>query len=128
MIMLLDTSTGTCRLVFVEGEQRSGSEWRADRDMARGILRLITDELDKRGRSLQDLTGLGFFRGPGSFTGLRIGASVINTLAVSLKLPVVGESGEDWDQQAILRLKSGEDDRIVLPLYGAEPHITAPRK
>lgn len=54
---------------------------------------IITDSIDKILRqvqiSLSDLSGLAFSRGPGSFTGLRVGLSVAKALAWSNRLPLV---------------------------------------
>jgi hypothetical protein len=45
---------------------------------------------------MADINGLIFYEGPGSFTGLRIGASFINAVAAGLGLPVVPTTGDNW--------------------------------
>lgn len=52
------------------------------------LLSLIDKMLNKAGKTLSDITEIQFNRGPGSFTGLRVGASVANTLGWVLKIPV----------------------------------------
>lgn len=128
MILLLNTSTRVCRLTLLEDDKRFDAEWEADRELARGLLGYVETELGKQGETFADLTGLGVFKGPGSFTGLRIGLTVLNTLADALHIPIVGTTGDDWQEQARTRLERGENDRIVLPLYGSDAHITSPRK
>jgi tRNA threonylcarbamoyladenosine biosynthesis protein TsaB len=76
----------------------------------------------------QDLEGIVCFKGPGSFTGLRIGLSVANSSAYGLNIPIIGTKGADWQSQAIDKLLAGQSDRNVLPFYGAEPHVTKPKK
>jgi len=49
-------------------------------------------------------------------------------LSYGLDIPITGEKGEDWQKKAIDRLLKKQDDKIVLPYYGAEPNITKPRK
>jgi tRNA threonylcarbamoyladenosine biosynthesis protein TsaB len=128
MILLLDTSTPTCNLILVDGDQRFDAQWLAERQLAHGLLSFINEQLNAHGYSWQDLTGIGAYRGPGSFTGLRIGLTVLNTLADGQQIPIVGTTGEDWLKAAMGRLSAGEDDRIVLPLYGSDAHITKQRK
>ena len=88
----------------------------------------------------QDLSGLAVFAGPGSFTGLRIGATIMNTLASSIDIPIIAatnsdfsvqndeNSTDDWREIARQKLANGENDKIALPFYGREARITKPRK
>lgn len=128
MILLLDTSTPVCRLILVEGESQVVHEWQADRTLAKGLLGYLQSKLQEQSKAFADITGIGVYQGPGSFTGLRIGLTVLNTIADSQRIPIVGAQGDDWQQQALQRLNAGENDQIVLPLYGSEAHITTPRK
>jgi tRNA threonylcarbamoyladenosine biosynthesis protein TsaB len=128
MILLLDTSTPECRLTLVDGEQHFNDIWAADRTLADKLLGYLRSQLQSHGKTWQDITGIGVLKGPGSFTGLRIGLTVVNTLADGLSVPIVGETGEDWQKNALTRLYKGENDTLVMPLYGREANITKPRK
>lgn len=128
MILLLDTSTPTCKLSLVRGNETKDYSWEANRDLAKGILRFLQDKLKENGSRFEDIEGIGVFEGPGSFTGLRIGMSVLNTLADSLKVPIVAARGENWQEQVLSMLQKGEDQKIVLPFYGSDPHITKQKK
>lgn len=128
MILLLDTSTPVCKLTLSEGGWRFDDEWQADRELARHLLRYLHDNLEKNGKIWSDISGIGAFMGPGSFTGLRIGLTVLNTIANAQGIPIVGAKGSEWQVEALERLHNGEDDQIVLPFYGSEAHITKPRK
>lgn len=128
MILLLDTATPVCQLVLFDDSWRQEAKWEAGRGLAKGLLGYIEAELGRQDKAFSDLTGIGVFVGPGSFTGLRIGLTVCNTLADTLEIPIVGETGGDWQNNAVTRLRQGEDEKIVLPLYGSEVRITAPRK
>lgn len=124
MIILLDTSTATCFLTVVDDEVRQDFEWQAGRTLARSLLKF----LEEKTGDLHDISGIGVMKGPGSFTGLRIGLTVANTLADSLNIPIAGATGEDWQKVALKKLRAGENEKIVMPEYGAAAHITAPRK
>jgi len=128
MILLLDTSTPVCRVTLIDGDAVFSSEWQADRTLAKGLLGYLQECLAQHGRGFRDIAGIGAFRGPGSFTGLRIGLTVLNTIADSEHVAIVGAQGEQWQQEALTRLKAGENDQLVMPFYGSEAHITTPRK
>jgi hypothetical protein len=53
---------------------------------------------------------------------------VANTLADGLGLPIVGTAGDDWQKQGIAKLQKGDNQQIVLPEYGAPPHITQQKR
>lgn len=128
MIIVLDTSTPTCYLSFVEGEWRHDVRWESARGLAKGLLGLLDQELSLQEKTWNDVTGLVVYKGPGSFTGLRIGITVCNSLAYANGVPIVGQTGDEWEQRGVQRLHDGENDEIVLPEYGSEAHITKPRK
>lgn len=128
MILLLDTSTPLCRLTLIDGGEQFAAEWQAERQLAKGLHAWLRDHLAKQGKTWIDIEGIGAFRGPGSFTGLRIGITILNTLAESLAIPIVGESGGEWQAHALERLRLGENDRIILPYYDHDANITTQRK
>lgn len=128
MILLLDTSTYTCKLSLIDGDWRYDDEWEANRELAKGLLGYLRDQLEKNQKKWSDISGIVAYQGPGSFTGLRIGLTVLNTFAEAQGVPIVGTTGDDWQQKGRQRLEKGENDKIVLPEYGSEAHITQPRK
>ena len=128
MILLLDTSTPVCKLRFVEGDWRFDDEWESGRTLAKGLLGYLDANMTKHGKTWTDISGIVAFKGPGSFTGLRIGLTVLNTLADSESIPIVGTTGDSWQVDGLTRLLDGQNDELVMPEYGAEAHITTPRK
>jgi tRNA threonylcarbamoyladenosine biosynthesis protein TsaB len=57
------------------------------------VLPLIEDILREHQLKLTDITAIEVATGPGSFTGLRVGASVANALGYLLNIPVNGKKG-----------------------------------
>lgn len=55
------------------------------------LLELIDKTLKKQKKSLKDVAEIEVNSGPGSFTGLRVGISVANTLSWALKIPINGK-------------------------------------
>lgn len=103
-------------------------QWEAYRELADTIHTQIATMLTKGELEWQSIQAIAVFKGPGSFTGLRIGISVANALALGLDIPIVGQAGPNWQQHASARLLAGENDHVVLPEYGAEANITLPKK
>jgi len=128
VILLLDTSTPVCKLSLIDGDWRFDDEWQADRTLAKGLLGYIHKNLQKNDKTWSDLSAIGVFEGPGSFTGLRIGLTVLNTIAGSESIPIVGGRGEQWQADVLEKLHAGHNDKIVLPFYGSDAHITQPQK
>jgi tRNA threonylcarbamoyladenosine biosynthesis protein TsaB len=84
--------------------------------------------LNKSSISYNDLDGITIYKGPGSFTGLRIGMSVANALAYAQNIPVIAATGADWLEKSIKDLQSGKNDKTALPEYGSPAHTTQQRK
>jgi tRNA threonylcarbamoyladenosine biosynthesis protein TsaB len=103
-------------------------EWMAHRQLAETINYKITEILKTNSYSLEDIEGIVIFKGPGSFTGLRIGISTANALAYGLGVAIIGSLGQDWIKDGISELLSKKSDKVVLPEYGGEIHITKPKK
>lgn len=110
MKLYLDTSAPTTILKLDEQTY----EWESGRTLARDLLKFIHEKLQANGKDWHDLTEIQFMSGPGSFTGLRIGAVVVNTLADDLKIPLKNHRGEKVD--------------LILPEYGRPANITPPKK
>ncbi len=128
MILLLNTAESMCKITLVDGEWRLDDEWQADRALAKSLHKYLFDILQKNKKSWGDITAIGVFEGPGSFTGLRIGLTVANTVANILKVPIVGGREAGWQEDAIKKIKSGYDEKMVLPYYGAAANITVSKK
>jgi len=128
MILLLDTATPVCKLTFRDGNWRYDNQWQADRGLAKGLLAYVKEQLEINDSVFSDVTAIGVFQGPGSFTGLRIGLTVLNTFADAEHIPIVSGTGENWQEEVLEKLNKGEDQKIVLPFYGSDATITKPRK
>lgn len=102
--------------------------WEAGRSLSQSLHEKIEELLGRRGIDYSSLIGVVIYKGPGSFTGLRIGASVANALAGELDIPIAGSSGEDWIVAGIGALKAEPGKRLAVLDYGSEPKTTKPKK
>ncbi|MBR2993774.1 hypothetical protein IKF43_00025 [Candidatus Saccharibacteria bacterium] len=110
MKLYLDTSTPETLLKLNDQEYR----YVFANDLAEKLLKFIHDKLEENNKTFQDITEITFMSGPGSFTGLRIGATIVNTLAAELNIPL-------YDHK-------GEKHKIIIPEYGRPANISKPRK
>ena len=128
MILLLDTSTSVCQLTLIDGDFRKQYDWQADRTLAKHLLGFLAEKLSDNDKSWSDISAIGVFEGPGSFTGLRIGLTVVNTIADAQNIPIVGARGNGWQDEVLAKLKDGKNEKMILPFYGSEAHITQPKR
>jgi len=129
MILTIRTDNPEAEVGLYDGQtQISYYVWHADRKLATELLGVIRDELKKQHAAWADITEVIVYKGPGSFTGLRIGITVADSIAYGNHIPIVGTQGNDWIATGTKRLAAGETDTLVLPHYGAEANITISKK
>lgn len=114
--------------LFNDEKRLAYTTWQAHRQLAETIHQQIAKLLQSIGKDWKDIEGVVCFKGPGSFTGLRIGLTIGNAVAYSISIPVVSEGSEYWIEQGIQRLQNKENEVVTIPEYGSPVHITLPRK
>ena len=91
-ILAVDTATENCSVaLLMGGEVISRCEY-APREHTIKILPMVDAVLAEGGIGLTQLDALAFGRGPGSFTGVRIGIGIAQGLAFGADLPMLGVS------------------------------------
>jgi tRNA threonylcarbamoyladenosine biosynthesis protein TsaB len=88
-ILALDTSTEFLSLALSLDGRVFSRDIHAGQSHSTQILPVLRELLDEAKVSLNDLDGIAFGAGPGSFTGLRIACGVAQGLAFGSNLPVV---------------------------------------
>lgn len=89
-ILALDTSTELCSVALaIDGGMLSHAVMAGNRH-SELLLPMVAELLADAGWGLGELDGIAYGRGPGSFTGLRIGCGAAQGLAFGADLPVLG--------------------------------------
>lgn len=88
MILEIDTSNNKKAIVGLDGERL---EVKSGLGSAQNVLPAIETLLGKKKLSLSDLKEIKVKTGPGSFTGLKVGVTIANTLGYLLGIPVNGK-------------------------------------
>jgi tRNA threonylcarbamoyladenosine biosynthesis protein TsaB len=129
IVLALRTDKPRAELYIYDRQKKLAEiKWQAHLKLAETLNAKIEEILNKSSISYGDLDGLAIFKGPGSFTGLRIGMSVANALAFSQNIPIAARAGENWLKDSLQDLQNGQSDKIAAPEYGAAAQITKPRK
>lgn len=78
------------------------------------LLPMINDLLIESGKILADIDAFAFGHGPGSFTGLRIAAAIVQGLALTSDKPVIGVSSLAALAQSVFRQSGAEQVVAVM--------------
>ncbi len=89
----------------------------------KGVLVCLEKLLSSLGLKLKDVDCLGAVMGVGRFTPTRLAVTAVNTLAYSLKIPVVALPKNFDEALAIKLAKSAVVGKYVMPTYSAEARI-----
>ena len=91
-ILAIDTATEACSAALWNDGAVSAHFELCPREHTQRILPMVQDILTAGEVRLTDLDALAFGRGPGSFTGVRIGIGIAQGLALGAGLPMIGVS------------------------------------
>lgn len=88
-ILAIDSATEFCSVAFSDGQQIISRGEELPRRHSQALLPYVDEVLAEAGVSLSQLDAIVVSQGPGSFTGVRIAASIAQGLAFSQDLPLV---------------------------------------
>jgi len=129
MILTIRTDKPESELgLYQDNNQLAYLKWHAHRQLAETIHQKIQDLLDDNSFKLEHLSGVVVFEGPGSYTGLRIGFSVGNSLAYGLNIPLIASGGKNWIEAGLKKLIKKSAGSYGVPVYGGKINITKQKK
>lgn len=124
-LLAIETSSAACSVALLIDDELKSIHEISPKQQAQNILPMIEKILLSKNISLNQLDALAFGCGPGSFTGVRIAASVIQGLAFATQIPVISISSLAALAQAAYqelgwrRLLAAVDARIQEVYWGA---------
>jgi len=96
MLLAIDTSTAQVGLALYDGIQVLGEmTWTTRQHHTTELAPALAGLLSRSGVSMDTVGALGVAVGPGSFTSLRVGLSLVKGIALARHLPVIGISTLD---------------------------------
>ncbi len=122
-LLALDTSTEACSVALQYNDQRLTLDEVCPQQHSKRILPMVQQLLAESGLALNQLDGIVFGRGPGSFTGVRIGVGVTQGLAFGADLPVFGVSTLQAMAQAAVRLHQARQVIAAIDARMAEVYL-----
>jgi tRNA threonylcarbamoyladenosine biosynthesis protein TsaB len=91
-VLAVDTAAG-CTVALLDGETRvAEAADHAANGPVRRLLPMIAELLTRAGLELSGIDLMAVTRGPGSFTGLRVGMAAVQGMALATAIPVVAVS------------------------------------
>lgn len=90
LLLSIDTSTTVCSVALHDGDKLLGCyELYTERTSAAMLTTLINDVVRHTGHELNQVDAIAVAKGPGSYTGLRIGVSTVKGLCFALDKPLL---------------------------------------
>ncbi|MFC1632530.1 tRNA (adenosine(37)-N6)-threonylcarbamoyltransferase complex dimerization subunit type 1 TsaB [Patescibacteria group bacterium] len=110
MFLIIDTSASKTLIALADAKKVIDSEiWEAGRNLSIDLLPKIDALLEKNAISGEELESLVVLSGPGSYTGLRIGVTLVNALGFAWKISVKGVNRfEAWENFYDIKAAAGE--------------------
>lgn len=138
-ILALDTATSACSVaVRIDGETIASALEPMTRGQSEALMPMLMGVLDQAGMSVSDVDLIAVTRGPGAFTGLRIGLAAARGLALASGIPCCGVTTtqaiaaaaiapKNPDQTILVALDSKRADIYVQVFDVSGPLMDQPR-
>ncbi|MDP3467227.1 MAG: tRNA (adenosine(37)-N6)-threonylcarbamoyltransferase complex dimerization subunit type 1 TsaB [Daejeonella sp.] len=120
LILLLETATSTCSVALSENGKIIGIKEANERNIHASHITLFIEELMiNTGKKYTDLNAVAVSRGPGSYTGLRIGVSTAKGLCYALDIPLLGINTLEAMTCGLLSQNDIQDSDLLVPMIDA---------
>lgn len=131
-ILAVSTSAGRASVAFMENGELI-AERRSEGVSHSSAVGVMTDELMASvGREMSDIDCLAVDIGPGSFTGVRIGVSFINGIALALDLPIIPVTSLEAlrfnapDEKTVAAMIDARNSSVYAALFDGNKAVSGP--
>ncbi len=121
-ILLLETATDSCSVALADNNTIVAEKYINQPKAHASLLgRYICDILEENNLTMEDCSAVAVSKGPGSYTGLRVGVSCAKGLCYGASKPLISVCTLATIAQMALdnKLYSGEGDFLIVPMIDA---------
>ena len=133
-ILSIDTSSNLCAVAVLEDTNLIKENILDDtKNHSEKIMPVIAQTLEEAGLKLSDIDLIVCDKGPGSFTGIRIGVATVMSFVDSLKIPAIGITSlealaynvilNNSDSSNICSLIDAKNDNVYFELYSTSSNM-----
>jgi tRNA threonylcarbamoyladenosine biosynthesis protein TsaB len=120
LILLLETATSSCSVALSENGKIIAVKEANERNIHASHITLFIEELMiNTGKKYSDLTAVAVSKGPGSYTGLRIGVSTAKGLCYALDIPLLGIDTLEAMSSGLMSKNDIQDSDLLIPMIDA---------
>lgn len=120
LILLIETATSTCSVALSENGNIIAVKEVNERNIhASHITLFIGEVMQQAGKKYPDLDAVAISKGPGSYTGLRIGVSTAKGLCYALDIPLIGVDTVEAMASGMLQQQEIPDNGLLVPMIDA---------
>jgi len=120
LILLLETATTTCSVALAENGNIIAVKEVNERNIHASHITLFIDEvMSKSEKEYSDLRAIAISKGPGSYTGLRIGVSTAKGLCYALDIPLIGIDTIAAMASGLMESFDIPDSGLLIPMVDA---------
>lgn len=120
VILLLETATTSCSVALSENGNILAVKEANERNIHASHITLFIEEVMlKASKKYSDLNAVAISKGPGSYTGLRIGVSTAKGLCYALDIPVIGIDTLQSMAYGLLQQEDLAESALLLPMIDA---------
>jgi len=120
LILLIETATTSCSVALSEGGKVIAIKEANERNThANYITLFIEDVMKSSGKLYSELNAIAVSKGPGSYTGLRIGVSTAKGLCYALDIPLLSVNTLESMAEGLLMTQNVPSSAFLIPMIDA---------